>query len=315
MKSFALNAKAKFVNFELQQEHHRYILSAQVQGNELAADELNSILAVSHTHVSNVSVVFSNTSKVLIKATVLSGNPNNVEIKVIHSGTSLLFISNISSFQLSCLVLCHAKLNYASLFLFQGISLYEELLNAIRVVEDEYSKLLQTHNTVEASDYNMDEKYKELTKEAIEAKALGIKKIKYYIRERTSECSGNTGLLERILNTPFQSYSSESIVLELETGVFDFPWRDVEEQKETIDLKAWNPTSLAEWQLDKVRTTIANHEKWVRAWVHGQLIEFEGGMMAQGVKLVKPFPSKCAETVALLLSVNTNLTSLRIGAT
>lgn len=89
MKSFALNAKAKFVNFKLQQEHHRYILSAQVQGNELAADELNSILAVSHTHVSNVSVVFSNTSKVLIKATVLSGNPNNVEIKVIHSGTSL----------------------------------------------------------------------------------------------------------------------------------------------------------------------------------------------------------------------------------
>ncbi len=171
------------------------------------------------------------------------------------------------------------------------------------------------HKAIQASDFNMDEKYKELTKDAIEAKALSMKKLHYYVKERTSRRSADASLLDRILNTPFQTYSSESIILELETGVFDFPWRDVVEQKETIDLKTWTPTSLAAWQLDKVRVTIANHTKWVKAWVCGHLIEFSGGIMAQDIFLDKPLPSECVTTVALLCSVNTNLRRLRINAT
>ncbi len=144
-----------------------------------------------------------------------------------------------------------------------------------------------------------------------------MKKIDHYIRKRTLTTgnSADSALLERILNTPFQNYSSESIVLELETGVFDFPWKDIVEQKETIDLKTWNPSSLETWQLDKVRVAIANHKKWVRAWVYGHQIDFPGGMMSQEILLEKPLPSECVATTSLLLSVNTNLTRLRIGAT
>ncbi len=173
---------------------------------------------------------------------------------------------------------------------------------------------MQTHRTIPASEYNMDEKYKEVTKDAIEAKALGMKKIKYYIRERTSAGSADSSLLERILSTPFQAFSSESIALELETGVFDFPWRDIVDQKETINLKTWDPISLANWQLDKVCETIAKHTMWVKAWVHGHLIEFSGGMMAQDITLDTPLPSECVPTVAFLFSVNTNLTRLRISS-
>ena len=173
---------------------------------------------------------------------------------------------------------------------------------------------METQKAIQASDYNIDEKYKELTRDAIDAKALGLKKIKYYIRECTLRRSAETSLLERIISTPFQAFSSESIALELETGVFDFPWRDIVEQKETIDLKDWNPDSLAQWQLDQVCSTISNHTKWVKAWVHGHLIEFPGGMMSKDIIFEKPLPSECVPTVALLLSVNTNLTRLRISA-
>ncbi len=194
----------------------------------------------------------------------------------------------------------------------QERSLHEDLLKAILYVKSEYSSFLQTHKAIQASDYNVDEKYKELTKEAIEAKALGIKKVKCYIRECTSSGS-DANLLERILGTPFQKYSSESIALELETGVFDFPWKDVVEQKETVDLGAWSPTSLVAWQLDKVRIAIANHDKWIRAWVHSHLIEFPGGLMAKNTELDKALPAECVATVSFLLSVNTNLTRLRIS--
>eukprot|EP00291_Cryptomonas_curvata_P030574 CAMPEP_0172208590 /NCGR_PEP_ID=MMETSP1050-20130122/34565_1 /TAXON_ID=233186 /ORGANISM="Cryptomonas curvata, Strain CCAP979/52" /LENGTH=445 /DNA_ID=CAMNT_0012888215 /DNA_START=1008 /DNA_END=2342 /DNA_ORIENTATION=- len=277
MKSFVLEGKEKFYNFELMQDHDRYILSAQIQGNEIAENELNSIQVFSGN---NVSVLSSN-AKLYVRAFVLRGNANNTAI--------------------------NRK--------FREDSLHEELSKAILFVKKEYSLFLHTHRDIPASDFNTDEKYKELTKEAIEAKALGMKKIKYYIGERTSPHSADSSLLERILSTPFRDFSSESIGLELESGVFDFPWRDVVEQKETIDLKAWNPISLATWQLDKVCTTIANHTKWVRAWVNGHLIEFPGGMMAQDIMLEKPLPSECVPTVALLFSVNTNLARLRIGAT
>jgi hypothetical protein len=173
---------------------------------------------------------------------------------------------------------------------------------------------LQTHKIIPACEYNLDEKYKEVTKDAIEAKALGMKKIKYYVRERTSGSSGDSSLLERILSTPFRAFSSEFISLELETGVFDFPWQDIVEQKETIDLKTWNPISLANWQLDKVRAAVAKHTKWVKAWVHGHLVEFSGGMMAPDIKLDKPLPAECVPTVAFLFSINTNLTRLRISS-
>jgi hypothetical protein len=200
------------------------------------------------------------------------------------------------------------------LFSLQKFTLHEELSSAIQIVKDEYNSFLQTHRDIKASDYNKDETYKELTKEAIEANTLGIKKITYYIEIRTSGRSIDSSLLDRIKKTPFQTFSSKSIVLELETGVFDFPWRDVVEQKETIDLGTWCPLSLVAWQLEKVRIAIADHTKWVKAWVHSHLIEFPGGIMAHDIYFEKSLPSECVPTVALLFSVNTNLTRLRISA-
>jgi hypothetical protein len=70
MKSFVGDFKEKFSNFELQKDDDRYILSAQFQGQELVAEELSSILAVSRN---NVSVIF-NDSKLYIRAFVLRGH-------------------------------------------------------------------------------------------------------------------------------------------------------------------------------------------------------------------------------------------------
>ena len=87
MKGFVSDTKEKFLNFELQQDHDRYILSAQVQGDELSVDELNSIQAVSRN---NVSVMFNN-SKVFIKVFVLRGKLKNtagINLKVFRMRVS-----------------------------------------------------------------------------------------------------------------------------------------------------------------------------------------------------------------------------------
>jgi hypothetical protein len=78
------NAEEKLFNLEVQQDNSRYILSAQLQGNEIAVDELNSVLAVSHAHVKNVSVIFEN-SKAYIRAIVLRGISNSTARKVFDS--------------------------------------------------------------------------------------------------------------------------------------------------------------------------------------------------------------------------------------
>jgi hypothetical protein len=195
------------------------------------------------------------------------------------------------------------------------VSFYDELSKGIQIVTDEYKSFLQTHKIIHASDYNIGEKYKKLTNDAIEGKALSLKKITYYVQEYTSGRSNDASLLERILSTPFHMYSNEFIVLELETGVFGFPWQDFEEKKKEIDFMTWSPTSLASWQLDKVCARIAKHTTWVKAWVHGHLIEFHGGIMAQDISFEKSLPAQCVPTVSLLLSCNTNLTRLRIAPT
>jgi hypothetical protein len=79
LKGFKFESKERFVNFELQQDGDRYIVSARVQGNELAVDEMTSIQAVSKNVV---SVVFNN-SKVYIRAFVVRGDSKHNKSKVI----------------------------------------------------------------------------------------------------------------------------------------------------------------------------------------------------------------------------------------
>ncbi len=88
MKSFVsdIENKERFLNIELLQDDNRYILLAQVQGNELSGDELSSIKAISRN---NVSAIF-NDSKVYVRTFVLRGsskgkavNPQVLDLKLI----------------------------------------------------------------------------------------------------------------------------------------------------------------------------------------------------------------------------------------
>ena len=175
----------------------------------------------------------------------------------------------------------------------------------------EFAVFLAQHESLDAQVYNEDEQYKTLTKEAIEAKSFAMKKIETFIQARTSKLE-NSGILERIKDTPFRDYRREHIVLELESCVFDFPWKDVLEDKDTIDFQEWSPESLETWQLDKIRIVVAKNYKCVKVLLRDHHFAFPDGIFARDVKLDKPLLPECAATMAFLLSVNTRLTSLYI---
>ncbi len=84
IESAVSNAKDKLKNYELKQEHNRYIISVQVEGNELEADELGAIQALSSTHISKASVIIDN-SKLYLRASVLRGSGYNKAKKVSDS--------------------------------------------------------------------------------------------------------------------------------------------------------------------------------------------------------------------------------------
>jgi hypothetical protein len=78
MQTIVSDAKEKFFNFEVQRDDDRYIISAQVQGNELTPDEYNAIQAFGQN---NVSVIF-NHSSLFIRAYVLRGSFKNSKINL-----------------------------------------------------------------------------------------------------------------------------------------------------------------------------------------------------------------------------------------
>jgi hypothetical protein len=76
MKCFVSDDKERFSNFELEQDTESYILSAEVQGNQIAAHELTSMFADK-----NVSVLFSN-SKLYVRAILQRDNSQSTPLKV-----------------------------------------------------------------------------------------------------------------------------------------------------------------------------------------------------------------------------------------
>ena len=113
----------------------------------------------------------------------------------------------------------------------------------LKSVEQQFRTLENKYMDTAAHAFNDDLLYKTLTTEAIEGKSLAIKKVEIYADQLNK--GAGVDILEAILERPLQDFSSRAVVLELETGMCDFPWSDVVDQKAIVNFGRWRPEGTA----------------------------------------------------------------------
>jgi hypothetical protein len=113
----------------------------------------------------------------------------------------------------------------------------------VKRVKQEFKELAEAHASVPEDDFNEDTRYRHLTTEAINAKATALKKISdgfsVFLARRS-----DTDLIYQIMDRPFLDFADESAVMELRTGLVDFPWREVAQKRALVDFGRWTPSGV-----------------------------------------------------------------------
>ena len=111
-------------------------------------------------------------------------------------------------------------------------------------VTSEFAAVLRLHASQPADTFNLDDKYKHFTSEAIEAKSLALEKIRIYAQQSIS--GAGEDLLAFIRDRPLMDFADRSVILELLTGLTSFPWMQVTSKSVKVDLGSWAPDGVEE---------------------------------------------------------------------
>ena len=114
----------------------------------------------------------------------------------------------------------------------QGAALLES-------VWQQFESLGTKYEETPPDDFNDDKLYQTFTAEAIEGKSLAVKKVEIFADQLRKGAS--VLVLHSIKKRPLTDFASRAVVLELETGMMDFPWRDVVDEKAVVNFGRWRP--------------------------------------------------------------------------
>ena len=111
--------------------------------------------------------------------------------------------------------------------------------NVLEAIKKQFEELEAKYAATLAEEFNDDEKYKALTAEAIEGKSLAIKKVEIVSRKLSEAASEET--LAAILERPLKDFRDRAVLMAIETGMTDFPWKDMVEKKAVVDFGRSRP--------------------------------------------------------------------------
>ena len=112
-----------------------------------------------------------------------------------------------------------------------------------RVVK-EFDELTRAHEGVDVDAFNADERYKGLMTEAIDGKAQALEKMGVFLESAARAMPRSE--LDAIFSAPLADFASKAAVLRLRTGITEFPWVEVvEERRADIDLGEWDAASAS----------------------------------------------------------------------
>ncbi len=177
----------------------------------------------------------------------------------------------------------------------------------------ELAELTRAHKLLDAADFNEDEKYKELMTQAIDSKKYALLKMDIYLESSAATADQPTDL-NSIRDTPFKRLSDPTEVLQLRTGITNFPWADVVTHKRAeIDLKDWDAGQAAPRALESVAATLGGNGYIRVVTVYGVKLALSDGWATAWLDLsdntaVKALPV----TVAVVLRNCRALTSLNL---
>ena len=180
-------------------------------------------------------------------------------------------------------------------------------------IKEQFDSLVREHEGVDQVTFNEDDtKYKLLMAEAIDGKAYALLKMEVFL---DSVAAGLDELsVERILHAPIRSFASPAAVLELRTGLIDFPWKAVvEERSASIVLGGWNAAGVAKQSLEFVVSSLNKNTNLRSIAVNDEKLDLPDGWAStklqwESSKVVKAMPA----TVAVLLQNCSCLTSLNL---
>ena len=108
-----------------------------------------------------------------------------------------------------------------------------------------------------AADFNNDEVYQRLTTEAIKAKTLALQKIRICAHQvQKGEAKQS---IQLFLDQPLEVFASQFVELEVKTGLFDFPWKEVLGKEGTLKLGRWRAEGIEPDKLFLVSEELAKN--------------------------------------------------------
>ena len=183
--------------------------------------------------------------------------------------------------------------------------------SGVKRIYDEFDRLIHAHEIVTFEQYGVDPDYKKLTSEAIEIKSMAMLKVEIYVESVKSNC--DDAVLERILARPFAEFARQTVVLELRTGIRNFPWKDVAEKNSVVDFGSWSPSGIEASKLDMVVQALADNHNLRTIRVNGHEVSLSGGWESKEINWDRsPAVKSSPVTMALLLRNCRAVTSLSI---
>jgi hypothetical protein len=140
------------------------------------------------------------------------------------------------------------------------LALLESVKRAFEAVE-------KKHRDTPGDGFNDDILYKTNTSEAIEAKSLALVKVRIFsdLRKRAEKET-----LDHVLEMPLEAFASRAVLLELETGMGAFPWKDVVDKAATVNFGGWRPEDTAPDKLDLISAELGKDTNIRKAtWTGG----------------------------------------------
>jgi hypothetical protein len=128
-------------------------------------------------------------------------------------------------------------------------------------VKHEFENLAKRHTEIVALEFNDDDKYKNITTEAIELKSLARKKLDLFVQLYDTNDEKRELLLQQVIDTPILDFAKEGLIMELITGIRGFPWAQLADKKDSADFGEWMPEGWEASKLEAVTAALMKNEE------------------------------------------------------
>jgi hypothetical protein len=151
-----------------------------------------------------------------------------------------------------------------------------------RIMED-FDDHVRDHFEVGVVTFNVDVEYKRLMNEAIDGKTYALKKMGLYLESGAANMSHSDK--RDIFQSTLQDFANKATVLQLQTGITDFPWAAVVLERNTdLDLGDWDASSVSAKARELVAGALGGNPNVRSVLLKGCKLELKNGWATTELK-------------------------------